>query len=449
MLRVSDPSLELETITQLPVEQRFLKIPIENYLKLIEITPNRVQNAIVNGINSPDYRFITACVSRRVGKTFIANIILQVVALMPGASVLIISPDYNLSSISWDLQHMLMDKFDIETVRDNAKDRVIELTNGSMIKVASVSRVDSAVGRSYDLIIFDEAALNDNGGKAFNVALLPTLDKYASKCLFISTPRGDNWFRQFFDRGFSADVDLSEWLSIHADYHENPRASAKAVANAKRTMSHAEFEQEYMANFVTFEGQIWALSNDCIQDKTALINELVAAPHRVEIIAGLDVGFRDQTALVVLYVEEDEEEIKTYYLLDEYVAHERTTAKHAEEIQQRVELWDLDFIFCDSAAAQTRYDLAALYDISTVAAIKSLTDGIGSVGAVVDNDRLIVHEECVESVYALRNYKWKGDVNEGVWTIETQKPEHNRASHCADAIRYAIYTYERSMGGIT
>jgi len=372
---------------------------------------------------------------------------------MPGASVLIISPDYNLSSISWDLQHMLMDKFDIETVRDNAKDRVIELTNGSMIKVASVSRVDSAVGRSYDLIIFDEAALNDNGGKAFNVALLPTLDKYASKCLFISTPRGDNWFRQFFDRGFSDDVDLSEWLSIHADYHENPRASAKAVANAKRTMSHAEFEQEYMANFVTFEGQIWALANECIQDKTALINDIVAAPHRVEIIAGLDVGFRDQTALVVLYVEEemdeDGNELKTYYLLDEYVAHERTTAKHAEEIRARVELYDLDFIFCDSAAAQTRFDLASMYDISTVAAIKSLTDGIGAVGAVVDNDRLIVHEECVESIYALRNYKWKGDVNDGVWTIETQKPEHNRASHCADAIRYAIYTYERSMGGIT
>ena len=85
---------------------------------------------------------------------------------MPGMTVLIISPDYSLSSISWDLQRQLLDKFDIERVRDNAKDRVIELTNGSIIRVASVSRVDSAVGRSYDLIIFDEAALNDAGGQA-------------------------------------------------------------------------------------------------------------------------------------------------------------------------------------------------------------------------------------------------------------------------------------------
>jgi len=418
-------------------------------LNLLGITPNRVQNAIVNGINNPDYRFITACVSRRVGKTFIGNIILQVVALMPGASVLIISPDYNLSSISWDLQRQLLDKFDIERVRDNAKDRIIELANGSMIKVASVSRVDSAVGRSYDLIVFDEAALNDDGGKAFNIALLPTLDKYSSKCLFISTPRGDNWFREFFDRGFSNDLELSEWLSIHADYHENPRVSQRAVANAKKTMSHAEFEQEYMANFVTFEGQVWALDQDCIQDLTKMKTEIMAAPHRVEIISGLDLGFRDQTAMVVLATWQDENENNIYYLLDEYVDNARSTEKHAREIASLVERWDLDYIFADSAAAQTRYDLAATYDISTVGAIKSLTDGIGAVGAVVDNNRLIVHEDCVESIYALRNYKWKGKVDDGQWNIETQKPEHNRASHCADAIRYAIYTYERSMGGIT
>jgi phage terminase large subunit len=417
-------------------------------LELLQITPNRVQNAIINGINNPSYRFITACVSRRVGKTFIANIILQCVALMPGMSVLIISPDYSLSSISWDLQRELLDKFDIERIRDNAKDRIIELTNGSLIKIASVSRVDSAVGRSYDLIIFDEAALNDAGGQAFNVALRPTLDKDSAKCLFISTPRGDNWFREFFERGFSKDPSLSQWLSIHADYKENPRASVSDIAEARKTMSHAEFEQEYLANFVTFEGQVWSLSNDCIVDLTREINAICAAPSKVEVIAGLDIGFRDQTALVVLAVQQFED-FNKYFLIDEYVATERATSRHAEEIAERVRLYDLDWIFCDAGAAQTRFDLAATYDITTIAAIKSVIDGIGAVGAVIDHNRLIVHEECIESIYALRNYKWKGKVEAGAWNIETEKPEHNRASHCADAIRYAIYTYEQSMGGIT
>ena len=266
--------------------------------------------------------------------------------------------------------------------------------------------------------------------------------------MFISTPRGDNWFREFFERGFPTDPDLSEWLSIHADYHENPRSSDKVIANARKTMSHAEFEQEYMANFVTFEGQIWSIAEECIQDLTGMINDIVANPGRFEIIAGLDLGFRDQTALAVLIVEQDSDGNNVYYLIDEYVAVERTTAKHAGEISERVELYELDYIFCDSAAAQSRYDLASTYDISTVPAIKSVQDGIGAVGAVIDNSRLIIHDECIESIYAVRNYKWKGQVEAGDWNIETQKPAHNRASHCADAIRYAIYTYERSMGGI-
>jgi len=366
---------------------------------------------------------------------------------MPGTTVLIIAPDYSLASISWDLQHELLKKFDIETVRDNAKDRILELTNGSMIRIASVSRVDSAVGRSYDLIIFDEAALNDAGGQAFNIALRPTLDKMGSKCLFISTPRGDNWFREFFDRGF--DPDRREWLSIHADYRENPRASAEDVAEARATMSHAEFQQEYEANFVTFEGQIWGFNSECMQDLTSRIIKIVKEPVRYEIIAGLDLGFRDQTALVVLEVEVDSNGRNVYYLIDEYVAVHRSTEIHASEINERVQLYDLDWIFADSAAAQTRYDLAATYDITTIGAIKSLQDGIGSVGAIIDHDRLIIHDECPESIYAVRNYRWKGKADAGVWNIESEKPEHNRASHCADAIRYAIYTYERSVGGIT
>ena len=421
---------------------------MDKYLELLGITPNRVQNAIINAVNSPRYRFITACVSRRVGKTFVANVILQIVALFPGTSVLIIAPDYSLASISWDLQRELLNKFDIETVRDNAKDRIIELTNGSFIKVASVSKADSAVGRSYDLIIFDEAALNDAGGQAFNIALRPTLDKDESKCIFISTPRGDNFFRSFFDRGFAKD-EYPEWMSIHADWRENDRASQKDIDEARKTMSHAEFEQEYMANFVTFEGQIWSFSNECIQDLTSLINKIVRDPYRYEIIAGLDLGFRDQTALVILLVEENEDGLNKYYILDEYVATHRSTETHAFEIKQRLEMFDIDWVFADSAAAQTRFDLAATYDISTIAAIKSVVDGIGAVGAVIDNDRLIVHEDCIESIYSLRNYKWKGQVTEGAWNIETEKPEHNRASHCADAIRYAVYSYEKSVGGVT
>ena len=196
---VSRKDIQYESIEQ----GNFLKLPVEQYLGLLGIEAIPSQIAIINSVNSKKYRFVCAAISRRQGKTYIANILGQLVSLVPGCHILVMSPNYNLSQISFDLQSQLLKHFDLEVAKDNAKDRVIELTNGSTIRMGSVNQVDSTVGRSYDFIIFDEAALAD-GETAFNVALRPTLDKAESKALFISTPRGrNNWFSRFYQRGFN------------------------------------------------------------------------------------------------------------------------------------------------------------------------------------------------------------------------------------------------------
>ena len=55
---------------------------------------------------------------------------------------------------------------------------------------------------------------------------------------------------------------------------------------------------------------------------------------------------------------------------------EKTTEQHAEEISRLIHKWDIDYIYIDSAAQQTRFDFAQNYDISTINAKKSLLDGI-------------------------------------------------------------------------
>lgn len=212
MLTISRPDVDSDTVTEFPASTRFIKLPIVPYLKLLPaVDPvthvrstvweqiNRPQIALINAINNPQYRFVCAALSRRLGKTYIANIIAQLVALVPGCNVLVISPNYNLSSISFELQRSFIGAFDLEIERNNLKDKVVELSNGSTIRMGSLSTVDSCVGRSYNIILFDEAALGDGGKEAFNVQLRPTLDKPNSKAIFISTPRGrNNWFSEFF-----------------------------------------------------------------------------------------------------------------------------------------------------------------------------------------------------------------------------------------------------------
>jgi len=429
-VEVSRRDIISDEIVELRSETKFLKLPIAPYLELLNVTPLPSQIAIINAINDPKYRFVSAAVSRRQGKTYIANIIGQLVSLVPGSNILIMSPNYSLSQISFDLQRNLIKHFDLEVTKDNAKDKVIEISNGSTVRMGSVNQVDSCVGRSYDLIIFDEAALAD-GKDAFNVALRPTLDKPNSKAIFISTPRGrNNWFSEFFYRGFSDD--FPEWASIRATYRDNPRMSESDISEARKSMSEAEFKQEYEADFNTYEGQIWKFNFETqVKDLSQFDTS------KMDVFAGLDVGFKDPTAMCVIAYDWDDDK---YYLVDEYMNNERTTEQHAEEIQKLINKWDIDYIYIDSAAQQTRFDLAQNYDISTINAKKSVLDGIGHVSAIIDNDKLYVEQECKQSLICLDSYQWDPNPN-----LIREKPKHNMASHMADGLRYALYSFQTSQ----
>jgi hypothetical protein len=428
-IEVSRLDIASDIILELQSETRFLKLPIPPYLDLLGVQPLPSQVAIINAINNPKYRFICAAVSRRQGKTYIANIIGQLVSLVPNCNILIMSPNYALSQISFDLQRNLIKHFDLEVTKDNAKDKVIELSNGSSIRMGSVNQVDSCVGRSYDLIIFDEAALAD-GKDAFNVALRPTLDKPNSKAIFISTPRGrNNWFSEFYYRGHSEE--FPEWASIRATYRDNPRMSESDIREARKSMSDAEFRQEYEADFNTYEGQIWKFN---FQDCTADLSNLDTS--EMDVFAGLDVGFKDPTAMCVIAYDWVSEK---FYLVAEYLNAERTTEQHAIEIQKLIDRWDIDYIYIDSAAQQTRFDFAQNYDISTINAKKSVLDGISQVATIIDNDRLIIDQLQKESLICVDAYQWDPNPN-----LLKEKPKHNMASHMADALRYALYSFQTS-----
>tara|TARA_Y100001972_G_scaffold67477_1_gene82281 strand:- start:1784 stop:3088 length:1305 start_codon:yes stop_codon:yes gene_type:complete len=429
-VEVSRRDILCDEIIDLQSETKFLKLPVNSYLNLLKVTPLPSQIAIINAINNPKYRFVSAAVSRRQGKTYIANIIGQLVSLVPGSNILIMSPNYALSQISFDLQRNLIKQFELEVTKDNAKDKVIEMSNGSTVRMGSINQVDSCVGRSYDLIIFDEAALAD-GKDAFNVALRPTLDKDNSKAIFISTPRGrNNWFAEFFYRGFSDE--FPEWASIKASYVDNPRMSETDIAEARKSMSEAEFKQEYEADFNTYEGQIWKFN---FEENVKDLSQFDAT--KTDVFAGLDVGYKDPTAMCVIAYDWDEDK---YYLLDEYFNAERTTEQHATEIQKLITRWDIDFIYIDSAAQQTRFDLAQNYDITTINAKKSVLDGIGHVSSLVDNDKLYVDQQATESLSCLDAYQWDPNPN-----LMKERPKHNMASHMADALRYALYSFETSQ----
>lgn len=436
MLEISRKGVDTESVTDFPASTRFIKLPIIPYLKLLPVVDpityeksnawehtNRPQIALINAINDPRFRFVCAALSRRLGKTYIANIIAQLVLLVPNCNVLIMSPNFSLSSISFEIQRKLIGSFDLEVEKNNLKDKVVELSNGSSVRMGSISTVDSCVGRSYNLIIFDEAALGADGEEAWNVSLRPTLDRPNSKAIFISTPRGkNNWFSNFFQRGYSEQY--PEWCSLKADYTENPRMSVKDVESAKASMSRAEFEQEYMANFSVYEGQILQVKPEHIVD--------FEMEGGVEFFAGLDPGYRDPTAFIVLAYKPMS---NTFHIVDEYLEAEATTLGHVEKFRELIAKWNIDSIFIDSAAAQFAGDLAYIYDIATIKGKKEVLPGIARVQSLLEQGRLLIDSRCRETLAAFDQYQW--DQRE---TLTKEKPVH-KYSHIPDAVRYALHTY--------
>ncbi len=97
MLEISRTDIINESLMNFDSMERFIKLPIEGYLDLLGIEPNKAQISLINALNNPKYRFVCAAISRRQGKTYITNVIGQLVSLVPNSHILIMSPNYALS----------------------------------------------------------------------------------------------------------------------------------------------------------------------------------------------------------------------------------------------------------------------------------------------------------------------------------------------------------------
>ena len=440
-MQVSRPYVNYTEILEFDVEKRFLKLPVSGFLEVSGIEPIDPQIALINALNDPRHRFVVACLSRRTGKTFIANTVAFLKSLEPNTNVLIVSPNFSLTNISWNEQLKMIEEHGVEVKSKNKTEKEMHFHNGSMIKFGSISSVNSLVGRSYDLILFDEAALDGAGRDAFNIQLRPTLDRENSKAIFISTPRGLNYFHEFYMRGFDTDSITGldslepEWVSIHSTWHDNPRNNLKDIDSAKRGMSRAEFKQEYEADFTTFEGQIYEAFDVDKHVKDLSGMDWFSDPYRYDTIMGIDPGYKDATGALILKYDTDKD---IFYAVWDYEFSQRTTREHAKIFFENYEKHDVDMIYCDSAAAQFRQDMAVEYELPSNKAKKSVLDGLAYCQSLIDNNKLIVDEKCEDLILMLTNYRW--DPNDA---LSKPKPKHDKFSHLADALRYALYSYSR------
>jgi hypothetical protein len=168
----------------------------------------------------------------------------------------------------------------------------IECINGSTIWAKSADNPDSLVGEGLDLLIMDEAARTKPD--AWEVALQPALSDKKGDAIFISTPKGKNWFYNLYLRGTNESNPEYKSFNYPSTANTFIQDFDQEIERRRLTTPEEIFRQEYLAEFIAGGGEVF-------QDVTSVVEESIREPvggHAY--VMGVDLGkHRDFTVLTV------------------------------------------------------------------------------------------------------------------------------------------------------
>ena len=123
-------------------------------------------------------------------------------------------------------------------------ERKFILVNGSEIELKSADNESALRGAGLDWCILDEASrIKEDSWNA----LRPALSDKQGKGIFISTPKGKNWFYRIYLKGKD---EIEKYQSWHFPSNTNPYFPQEEWIEAKETYPADWFSQEYEAEFL-------------------------------------------------------------------------------------------------------------------------------------------------------------------------------------------------------
>ena len=241
-------------------------------------------------VHNSDARFKVLSAGRRWGKTRLGvNECLD--AASKGGRAWWVSPSYKTSEVGWRPLRQIARQIPNAEVR--LVDRMVTLPGGGFVAVRSADNPDSLRGEGLDFVVMDECAFMQK--EAWTEAIRPSLSDRLGKALFISTPKGRNWFWENYQRGVNGEEGWQSWKFPTVN---NPYIQASEVEAAKRDLPEIIFRQEYLAEFVDDSGGVFRRVQE------AAVLEPQEPQEGRQYVAGVDVAASvDFTVVTVLDVE--------------------------------------------------------------------------------------------------------------------------------------------------
>lgn len=212
-----------------PIRQQQLKV------NLPQLHPHQLE------VFQDPSRFKVIVTGRQFGKTHLGAV-MCVAAALQGRDIWWVAPTFDLTERGWKVILQLCAQ--IPDVRSEGRPVWrVTLPIGGSIQARSADNPDSLRGSTLDGLVFDEAA--QAKPEAWPI-LRPTLSVRRGWAVFISTPKGLNWFHDLFQ-----DAGAREgWNRWQLKSEDSPYLDPGDIELARQEMSALIFSQEYEAEFI-------------------------------------------------------------------------------------------------------------------------------------------------------------------------------------------------------
>jgi hypothetical protein len=309
--------------------------------------------------------------------------------------------------------------------------------NRPMIRIIGLNDKGGDGARGLKIYKFAGDEMQDVKKGIFDAIIEPAMSRMpGSRATITGTPKGRlNPLYDYFER----QKDSPDWKSFHYYTADNPFISAERIEKARLTMSPRLFEQEYLASFLNFEGQIYS---EFDRD----LNTCAKLPDRFDCTwVGHDVG--DVNPAFMVLGERD----KIYYVIDSWLGGDGVNPVPYEQVQNKVvELCDRynpHRVFVDPSRPGVILDfrtigkkrgIAALQ--RCVAAYNAVEEGLNITNNLFFQRKLLIAPRLTGLREKIQSYhrdkdKW-GNI------VEKEAPGQN--THELDCLRYLCATLHQS-----
>ena len=253
--------------------------------------PHFKQRECIDRIESSGCKYITIDCGRQFGKSLLAmNLLLKWCLENDNSVGFWVSPIYSQAKKVFDeLAKALKDTGLITSL--NRTEVWIKFNNGSKIHFKSGEKPDNLRGYTLDFLVMDEAAFMRD--EVWNEILRPATLVRGKRILFISTPKGKNYFYTLYNRGTSEDN--PDYLSLKYTSYDTPFITKDEIDEAKNSLPDDRFRQEIMAEFIEDGGEVFRSFS-----QSQLIYKWKEPVESERYWAGIDLGRQNDFTVVTI-----------------------------------------------------------------------------------------------------------------------------------------------------